>query len=174
MLTADGRDLHETVHSGSTETRNGVRICRTVGLCSKRLGISGQADVVEFHRQEQCWVPYPVEYKRGKPKKDQCDMVQLCAQALCLEEMTGQPVEQGALFYGKTCRRVTVVFDDALRQDTEDAIRAVHTMFSQAKTPKPEYASRCHSCSLYSICMPKAFDRKQTVSEYLKKATEGL
>lgn len=172
QFTADGRELHETVHSGTTEKRRNIRVRRTVPLCSHRLGIVGQADVVEFHRKEKLWVAYPVEYKRGKPKLNHCDAVQLCAQALCLEEMLGQPISEGSLFYGKTCRRINVKFDDRLLEETENTIMAVHKMIESGKTPAAIYIHSCKSCSLYEICMPKLFGGKKSVSDYLKEAMD--
>ena len=110
VFTAEGRILHERAHSGETESRKTVRTVTSLALSSKRLGISGVADVVEFHEGKGSWQPYPVEYKRGRPKKSDADRVQLCAQALCLEEMLDIPVPEGALFYGQTRRRETVRF----------------------------------------------------------------
>ncbi|OPY66900.1 MAG: hypothetical protein A4E57_02584 [Syntrophorhabdaceae bacterium PtaU1.Bin034] len=119
-LTADGRIMHEKVHEEENETRGAVRIARGLPLRSLRLGLVGAADVVEFHKiGKGVWQPFPVEYKRGKPKPDHCDAVQLCAQAMCLEEMLSIAVSEGALFYGRTRRRTDVVFDDSLRRETE-------------------------------------------------------
>ena len=105
-LTAEGRIMHEKVHEEQRESRGAVRIECGIPLRSLRLGLIGKADVVEFHRiGKGVWQPFPVEYKRGKPKPDHCDKVQLCAQAMCLEEMLSVPVPEGALFYGRTRRR---------------------------------------------------------------------
>src|SRR5690625_2627939 len=101
-LTAEGRILHERPDTGVAESREGNRILRAVQIASRRLGLHGVADVVEMHGSQ----PFPVEYKRGRPKAHRADEAQLCAQALCLEEMTGQPVAEGALFYGQRRRRV--------------------------------------------------------------------
>ena len=123
-FTAEGRIMHERVHEEGSEMRAGVRIERGVSLRSLRLGLIGKADVVEFHRREDgIWRPFPVEYKRGKPKPDHCDKIQLCAQALCLEEMIQAEIPGGALFYGQTRRRLDVVFDNNLRRETEEAAR---------------------------------------------------
>jgi len=119
-LTAEGRLMHERTHEEGGESRGNVRIERAVMLRSLRLGLVGMADVVEFHRLEDGrWQPFPVEYKHGKPKVDDCDKVQLCAQAICLEEMLNVEIPGGALFYGKTRRRLDVAFDSDLRQETE-------------------------------------------------------
>jgi CRISPR-associated exonuclease Cas4 len=114
--TAEGRLLHEKVDAGGGETRPGVRIARSLAIRSLALGVVGKADVVEFHGR--AGRPFPVEYKRGRPKSHRADEVQLCAQAICLEEMFGSAVETGALFYGETRRRSAVTFDADLREIT--------------------------------------------------------
>ena len=117
--TAEGRIMHERVHEKDRESRRDVRIEHGIPLRSLRLGVVCRADVVEFQRIEKDrWQPFPVEYKRGKPKPDHCDLIQLCAQALCLEEMLSIFVPNGAIFYGRTRRRLDVTFDDALRVET--------------------------------------------------------
>src|SRR4030042_3409588 len=120
--TAEGRIMHERVHEQDHESRGNVRIEYGLPLRSLKLGLVGKADVVEFHRLDKDrWQPFPVEYKRGKPKPDDCDLIQLCAQATCLEEMLSVSVPSGAIFYGRTRRRLDVSFDESLRQETEDA-----------------------------------------------------
>ncbi|EEO27608.1 CRISPR-associated protein Cas4 [Oxalobacter paraformigenes] len=154
VFTAEGRILHEKAHSGETESRKTVRTVTSLPLSSKRLGISGVADVVEFHADGEKWRPYPVEYKRGRPKKSDADRVQLCAQALCLEEMLGIPIAEGALYYGQTRRRETVVFDETLRRLTEKTVTDVHALFNQTKRPQPVGDKRCKACSLKDECLP--------------------
>lgn len=157
LLTAEGRVLHERVDEAPGETRRGVRVARGVALRSLRLGLIGKADVVEFRaRRSGPPQPYPVEYKRGKPKPHDADRVQLCAQALCLEEMLGVPVPRGALFYGEPRRRQEVAFDDALRARTEETAHALHALLAGGVTPPPEPGPKCRSCSLEPICLPKA------------------
>lgn len=174
LFTAEGRVMHEHVHEEGRESRGHVRIERGVPLCSMRLGLSGKADVVEFHRQpDETWLPFPVEYKRGKPKPDDCDTVQLCAQALCLEEMLKVEIPGGALFYGKTRRRADVCFDEPLRQKTEDTALRVHKLIESGVTPEPEYSAKCESCSLMGLCLPKTMGKRQTVKRYLAKVMEG-
>ena len=136
LFTAEGRIMHERVDAGGETPRGDVRVEYAVPLRSLRLGVTGKADVVEFHRKtgtgktkRAMWQPFPVEYKRGKPKKDNYDKVQLCAQAMCLEEMLDAEVPCGALFYGKTRRRQDVLFDHALRQATEGAAKELHALF---------------------------------------------
>ena len=156
LLTAQGRAMHEKAHSGESETRGNVRISRSVALRSLELGVSGVADVVEFHRQpDGSSVPFPVEYKLGKPKEGNCDRVQLCAQAVCLEFMLKIPVPCGALFYGRNRRREAVDFTLELRCETAELCRQVHALIAACITPAPVYNKRCRSCSLFDICMPK-------------------
>jgi CRISPR-associated exonuclease Cas4 len=169
-LTAEGRIMHEHVHDEGDESRGDVRIERGASLRSLRLGLIGKADVVEYHRQvDNSWQPFPVEYKHGKPKVDQSDKIQLCAQALCLEEMLNTDIPCGAIFYGKTRRRLDVVFDDVLRQETESAAIKTHELIDAGITPAPVYAKRCESCSLMAECMPKTIQKKWTVESYLKR-----
>jgi CRISPR-associated exonuclease Cas4 len=168
-LTAEGRILHERVHEQDSESRGEVRIERGVALRSLRLGLTGVADVIEFHRVpgENKWQPFPVEYKRGKPKPDSCDAVQLCAQALCLEEMLGLEVPRGALYYGKTHHRHEVVFDEKLRRETEETARRVHELIALGQTPRPVYKPKCDNCSLFQLCLPKAIGKRSSVKRYL-------
>jgi len=173
-FTAEGRIMHERVHEEGSEMRAGVRIERGVSLRSLRLGLIGKADVVEFHRREDgIWRPFPVEYKRGKPKPDHCDKIQLCAQALCLEEMIQAEIPGGALFYGQTRRRLDVVFDNNLRRETEEVARQVRELLNSGKTPKPVYAKRCDNCSLIADCLPKAIQKRRSVKNYLQRMMTG-
>jgi CRISPR-associated exonuclease Cas4 len=153
VLTAEGRALHERVDSGVAETRAGVRITRGLALRSLRLGLTGRADVVEFPQDGAA--PAPVEYKRGKPKRDDCDKVQVCAQALCLEEELGVQIPSGALYYGEIARRMPVEFGSALRARVESLCARMHELFKQGETPEAEYAPKCRSCSLHAVCEPK-------------------
>lgn len=172
-LTAEGRIMHDKVHEEGHASRGGVRIERAVPLRSLRLGVSGIADVVEFHRQQDGkWKPFPVEYKRGKPKPDDCDRVQLCAQAICLEEMLHVEISAGAIFYGKTRHRHDVVFDESLRHETEETARRVHELIEAGITPKPVYEPKCDSCSLLELCLPKAMAKTRSVKKYLENATK--
>ena len=176
-LTIEGKQLHEKVHSTDSETRGDIRTVCGLRLKSLRLGITGVADVVEFHRTDnkgrRKWTPFPVEYKRGKPKAKYCDDVQLCAQAMCLEEMLDVHIEKGALFYGKTRRRKEVVFAPRIREMTENAAVRLHKLFDAGITPKAEYSKRCDSCSLFSVCMPKSTDGKKSAERYLNKILDS-
>ncbi len=172
-LTAEGRIMHERVHEQEGETRNGVRLERGLPLRSLRLGLIGKADLIEFHKiGKGHWQPFPVEYKRGKPKPDHCDEVQLCAQAICLEEMMGVEVSRGALFYGKTRHRHEVLFDPDLRRETEETANRVRELIASGQTPKPVYEKKCKQCSLVDLCLPKPLGRKRAIEQYLSGASE--
>jgi len=177
LFTAEGRIMHERVHEANRESRGDIRIEYGMPLRSLRLGLVGKADVVEFHRKPTLqnagpadWQPFPVEYKRGKPKKDNCDKVQLCAQALCLEEMLDVEVPCGALFYGKTRRRRDVNFEHALRQETESAANRLHKLIDSSQTPNPVYTPKCKNCSLFHLCLPKTIEKRHSVKHYLSGA----
>lgn len=178
-LTATGRNLHDRVHESGSESRGDVREARSLRLSSARLGLAGQADVVEFHRVESdgamlpgvegMWRPFPVEYKRGKPKEHRADEVQLSAQAICLEEMLGVSVPEGALFYGTPRRRQGVVFDENLRSLTERAARQLHELFRLRITPPAVYDRRCDSCSLVGTCLPRSAGANRSITRYLER-----
>ena len=157
-LTAQGKALHERVDSGEPETRKGVRFERTVHVSAEKLGINGVLDLVEVDTKTGRLKP--VEYKRGKPKLDPMDEIQLCAQGLCLEEMTGQTVSEGALWYMQTRHRVPVVFSDDLRTQTLSIIAAVRKLLNSGKTPPPDYGKRCKACSLVEICQPELLGKQ--------------
>jgi CRISPR-associated exonuclease Cas4 len=178
-LTVDGKALHEQADAGGRETRGDVRILRGLALRCERLALVGKADVVELHRTggeqgvrlpgaDGRWRPFPVEYKRGRPKSHDADRVQLCAQALCLEEMLAVPVPAGALFYGQTRRREEVVFEPVLRARTEAAAARAHELLARGHTPAAEPAPKCRRCSLRALCRPEAAGR--SVADYLRRA----
>jgi len=169
-FTAEGRVLHERADSGEMVRQGGVRTVRTLPIRCERLGLSGQADVVEFH---EIGVVFPVEYKRGKPKGNRCDEVQLCAQALCLEEMLNVEIKEGALFYGQKRRRQSVAFDAVLRRLTEKTILQVHDLFDGRVTPKAEYSKKCDQCSLRAACLPKSCTAGRSVRKYLAGMLRG-
>lgn len=159
-FTAEGRVLHDVTHEASSRKERGVRRVTALPLACLRLNLAGVADLVEFRRGEGAETAFPVEYKRGKPKRHRADEVQLCAQALCLEEMTGRPVPQGALFYGETRRRVVVPFDASLRKLTEDTALAFGALVAEGRTPPPVWrADRCRACSLLELCRPKVMTK---------------
>lgn len=188
-FTIEGRLLHENVHEHRTEAQGPVRIARGLRLHSLRLGLVGQADVVEFHRLEAdpgdnspddvhqsegaClpgqtgrWRPFPVEHKRGRPKPQQADEVQLCAQAICLEEMLQVTVPRGALFYHQPRRRTDVTFDGNLRQRTEQLAQQLHELLAGTTTPSPDPGRKCSGCSLRGVCLPEVSTIK-SVADYV-------
>ncbi len=168
VYTVRGDILHEKVDTDTYESRGTLKTVRGLKIHSFRLGISGRCDVVEFRRaSDGADEPMPVEFKSGEPKDDISDKVQLCAQALCLEEMLNASVKHGAFFYGKIRRRVQVEIDEELRKQTEEIIASVRELITSKSTPGAEYAAKCRNCSLEPVCMPKAMnDRKLKL--YLK------
>ncbi|MDR2868877.1 MAG: CRISPR-associated protein Cas4 [Deferribacteraceae bacterium] len=151
-LTAAGNILHEKADSGAPENRPGIRIERGVAVSSELYGLVGKLDVLEYHSDTGELVP--VEYKKGKPKKDLSDKVQLCAQALCLEEMTGKEVRNGAFWYWGTRRRLEVAIDGKLRQTTINTAIAIRKLLDEGITPPAQYGAKCKSCSLLDLCSP--------------------
>lgn len=184
-FTAEGQILHETVHKEEVESRGNCRIARALYMHSFNLGLYGKSDVVEFHKRDDgvrvpsvdgLWMPFPVEYKRGKPKSDRCDEIQLCAQALCLEEMLKVVIPEGALFYGTPRRRTSVVFDDTLRDETRNAAEKLHALIKSGKTPSAVFQKKCENCSLVEICMPKIEKIRVTdtyIDKYISDLEEG-
>jgi len=171
-FTAEGRIMHRRADSGKKGRRDGVPVDRAVPLRSDSLGLYGIADVVEIRRNvEGARVPYPVEYKRGSPKIADWDRAQLCAQAICLEEMLGVDIPDGAIFYGKPRRREQVIFSEELRHVVEEACLSMHSMIAEARTPPPEPGQQCRGCSLRDCCMPK--NSQKSVGIYLLKGLES-
>ena len=175
--------MHERVHDQEFRESRGDRLTvRGLAIRSAQLGISGQCDAVEFYRdpdgiplrdREGLWQPYPVEYKRGKPKEDNADELQLCAQAMCLEEMLCCTVPEGALYYGEPRRRTVVLFTPELRQQVRDSLTEMHQLYQRRYTPKVKPSKACNACSLKDLCLPKLMNRKK-VADYLSAAMEGL
>ena len=166
--TVEGIHARERAHDAGGESRGAVRIVRALHLRSLVLGVSGIADVVEFHRDESGavlagrsgrWRPFPIEYKKGKPKRHRADETQLCAQAICLEEMFQTTVPDGALFYGKTKRRKTVAFDEELRAFTAAAAKRFRQIVEERTTPAARWAPKCRQCSLIEECRPRAAEK---------------
>ncbi|UHA76069.1 CRISPR-associated protein Cas4 [Paenibacillus sp. 481] len=181
VRTFEGRQLHQRVDNVYLqESRGNILIRRAVPLVSYNLGIYGVSDVVEFrkadtdshdvgltlHERDGEWVPYPVEYKRGKPKPLAWDELQLCAQAMCLEEMLHIPVPEGAIYYKEWERRVPITFHEKLRQQVEELYKEMHRLLAEGNTPTARYGNKCRHCSLESICVPK-LNRK--TSQYLQQ-----
>ena len=169
--TAAGRMLHEQVDAGRSDQRPGCRIARGLSLRSAALGVTGKADVVEFRGRPP--LPFPVEYKRGKPKAHRADEVQLCAQAICLEEMFGHPVPEGALFYGQTRRRLAVSFDAPLRELTARTAQAARANIAARRTPLPVHMAACSRCSMESLCQPQRLEKPPVVLRWLAAEIDG-
>lgn len=180
--TADGRVMHRNVHdAGFHEKRGDLVISRAMAVSSQRLGISGECDAVEFRKDssgieifglEGRYSVTPVEYKRGQPKEDPCDKMQLAAQAMCLEEMLCCRIDTGFLYYGETRRRLKVKINEQLRQDTENALREMHELFRKRYTPKVKRSKACNACSLKNICLPVLCSQKSAKDHILSMLEE--
>ena len=169
--TIEGQLLHQRVDDGRTTLRETLRVVRGLTLRSFVLGVIGRADVVEFQGDPER--PFPVEYKRGRPKKHRADEVQLCAQAICLEEVFNCQIPQGALFYGTTRRRLTVQFDAELRHLTAETAAAARMMIQTGHTPRPVWRpASCSRCSLESLCQPKRLSKPLVIHRWLEKQLE--
>jgi len=196
VSTAEGTLFHEKVHGLSpTESRRDVRIARGLRIRSLRLGLVGQADVVEFHRLRAnaserdpladqvagvalegvkgLWRPFPIEYKVGALRNEKGFEVQLCAQALCLEEMLDVNISEGALYYGKAGRRLEVVFTTDLRSETEQAAARLHELVCSGHTPKASFEKKCHKCSLLDLCLPRVTDARRSVRSYVRQCMKS-
>jgi CRISPR-associated exonuclease Cas4 len=169
FFTAKGIVMHDKGHTEKIEHKKGVIIERDIYLKSYKLGLIGKSDIVEFHKSGSKLIPFPVEYKIGKAKDDNTDKVQLCAQAMCLEEMMNITIESGAMFYGKTRNRLNVEFDKSLRDETSALAREFHDLVDSEKTPKSEYSKKCNNCSFKELCLPEMFGSKKSIKEYLKE-----
>ena len=174
QFTAEGQVLHQRVNQADQQKRGAIRTVWALRLANTALGIEGVADVVEYHKQAGgVEIPYPIEYKRGKPKSHRADEVQLCAQALCLEEMHSLAVPDGALFYGEIRRRHPVVFDAELRDLTASTIQACRMIVQSGITPQAVYKSKkCSACSLIDQCHPKGF-RKSAAAWLAEQLTNN-
>ncbi len=154
--TLEGSLLHDRADTPGVENRAGVRIVRALPLYSKKLGLSGKADIVEFHKQpDGTETPLPVDYKRGQRKKWANDDAQLCAQGLCLEEMLGVPVPKGAIYHAASKKRREVLFDAVLRGTTLETVAKIRAMLESGKVPPSAPGARCEGCSLKKTCMPE-------------------
>lgn len=171
VATAEGRLLHERVDAGGADSRPGVKVARGLQLRSLALGLAGKADAVEFRGRPAR--PYPVEYKRGKPKSHRADEVQLCAQALGLEEMFGTAVAEGALFYGMPRRRQVVAFDAELRALTQTVAAETRATLRGETTPAPRRMAGCRRCSLEELCRPARLEKPPRVARWLAAQIEA-
>lgn len=176
--TAEGELLHERAHdTWATEKRSDVITSRGLPVQSRTMGISGSCDIVEFHRAEE-GVPlyghrglfrvYPIEYKRGKPKDIPIDMLQLTAQAMCLEEMLSAEIAEGAIYYGEIRHREKILFTEDLRTQVRKYFQEMHQLFDKQYTPNVKWSKSCNACSLKDICMPK-LGKTPSVKEYVRE-----
>jgi len=166
-FTADGNRLHERVDSREPEQRGNVRYERSVSVRSQVLGLSGRLDLLEIEGDPPNY--FPVEYKRGKPKVEDWDRIQLCAQALCLEEMRECRIDQGAIWYWQERKRQPINIDEPLRERTLQIIQSAKDILLQGNTPAPiEDRARCRACSLIDLCQPDAFQRDHS-SRYVRE-----
>ena len=182
VKTTEGHHLHERVDDPlESDKRGRVITYRAFPLISYQLGVTGRADVVELIYSEEGvlidgyegkWLLHPVEYKRGKQKPDARDEVQVCAQAICLEEMFNTKVERGSLYYAETRRRLIVELTAELRQAVFDISRKMHKLFESGITPLPVYKSHCKSCSLMDVCLPVNMSGTISASDYLRNEFE--
>lgn len=183
LSTFLGQELHQNANDPfAVEKRQDVVIVRAVPLVSHSLQLYGVGDVVEFHKTEYngitlkgysgSWIPVPIEYKLGKPKATNCDVVQLCAQAICLEEKFELRITRGQVFYGRTRRRLEVEFTPELREETRKVAESMHGTFERGFTPRPEVSDACSSCSLSELCMPELASRKSS-RDYISKSLDG-
>ena len=181
LRTVEGDLLHRRAHDEQARERRGdILILRGLSVASAALGISGKCDVVEFRAdsggislrgEEGLWVPFPVEYKRGSPKPHRADELQLCAQAMCLEEMLCCTVSEGAIFYGETRRRTSVSFSRELREQVKAMLEEMHQLYRRGYTPKVRRSRSCNACSLKELCLP-ALMKGNNVNAYLRQAME--
>ena len=183
LRTVEGEILHQRAHDASQRERRGeLLITRDMRVFSAVLGISGSCDVVEFSRadtgvplpgQEGSYQPYPIEYKRGSPRTDNANHLQLCAQAMCLEEMLCCDIPEGALYYGEIRRREKVPLTEVLRQEVKTALEEMHQLYQRRYTPKVRPGKSCNACSLKELCLPK-LTKKKPVGKYLREHLEEL
>ncbi len=181
VRTVEGNILHERAHDETqTESRGDVLILRGLRVASEALGFSGACDVVEFHRhpngvplqgREGLWLPYPVEYKRGSPKEDDCDQLQLCAQAMCLEEAFVCEIPEGSLYYGEIRRRQRVAFTPELRERVKRMAAEMRACYDRRHTPSARPSKACGACSLKDLCLPKLI-KSESVGAYIHSHTK--
>lgn len=178
LRTVEGQILHENTHNPEmNEKRGNVIVVRAMPVHSRKMGVSGECDVVEFHKsdkgahingREGVYMPVPVEYKRGEPKSDNIDILQLAAQALCLEEMFCTDINYGYIYYGETRHRLKVDFDDEIRNEVVKLFEEMHLYYRRGYTPKVKISKKCNACSLKDLCVP-VLNKNKSVAEYIDK-----
>jgi CRISPR-associated exonuclease Cas4 len=183
VLTVEGKLMHKRADNPYfSEARHGVIMARSMPIASYRLGLNGVCDVVEFSSssdgiklpgREGYYLPTPVEYKRGKPKQDRSDESQLCAQAICLEEMLSVKIPTGYLYYGETRHRVVIELTNDLRDFVAKMAEEMHAYFDRGHTPRVKPSKKCKSCSLEDICLPAMLDKAISASRYIEAHLDG-
>ncbi|OPX44507.1 hypothetical protein CLHUN_15000 [Ruminiclostridium hungatei] len=183
LRTVEGNILHEKAHDdGFSEKRGDIIISRGMAVFSRTLGVSGVCDIVELHKcadgvsifgREGLYKPVPVEYKRGKPKENEADILQLCGQAMCLEEMLLCEIKEAYMFYGETRHRLKVILDEDLRRSVKDTVQEMHDLYSRRYTPVVKPSKSCKACSLEDICMPRLC-KQPSVSKYIKDSLKEV
>lgn len=178
VRTVEGKILHENAHDASLKEKRGdLLIVRAMPIHSREMGVSGECDVVEFHKskeginlagREGTYTVTPVEYKRGKPKTDDSDVLQVAAQALCLEEMLCCTISHGYIYYGEIRRRVKIEFTNEIKNRVKSIFAEMHKYYAQQYTPKVKISKKCNACSLKHICLP-VLNKNKSVSGYIEK-----
>lgn len=178
LRTVEGQILHENAHNPEmNEKRGNVIVVRAMPVHSRKMGVSGECDVVEFHKsdkgahingREGVYMPVPVEYKRGEPKSDNIDILQLAAQALCLEEMFCTDINYGYIYYGEIRHRLKVDFDYEIRNEVVKLFEEMHLYYRRGYTPKVKISKKCNACSLKDLCVP-VLNKNKSVAEYIDK-----
>ncbi|EEG75120.1 CRISPR-associated protein Cas4 [[Clostridium] hylemonae DSM 15053] len=179
VRTVEGKLLHEKAHDVTSEEKRGdLIISRAMPIHSRELGVSGECDIVEFHRsgtgitlsgRDGTYEAVPIEYKRGSPKQNDVDILQLTAQAMCLEEMLCCEIPYGYLYYGETRHRSKVVFEESIRQKVRDSFREMHQYYERRYTPRVKRTRSCNACSLKDFCLP-VLGVGKSASSYIDKA----
>lgn len=182
LRTVEGEWMHRNAHNGYfTEKRGDVIITRDMPVYSRTMEVTGKCDIVEFqrvddgimlHGREGTYKVYPVEYKRGEPKENNSDVLQLTAQAMCLEEMMSCEINEGAIFYGEIRRRMKVEFTKDLREKVKAAFTEMHQYYDKRYTPKVKFSKACNACSLKNICLPK-LGRNKSAKQYIQDYMGG-
>ena len=177
--TADGEIMHENAHnSDMREKRAGIIVTRSLPIASPTLGVSGSCDVVEFRASDDgiplpnesgLYKPYPVEYKHGAPREDGANELQLCGQAMCLEEMLCCDIEKGALYFGETHRRVEIEFTPELRKDVRDTLAEMHELYKRGSTPKVRPTKSCNACSLKDLCLWRCGSAESYLRQHMEE-----
>lgn len=184
LRTVQGHILHDNAHDPFSAEKRGDRIIsRGMAVFSRTLGVNGVCDVVEFHAspngvtlsgREGRWLPVPVEYKRGAPKESDADRLQLCCQAMCLEEMLlCPPIPKAYLYYGETARRSAVPLDEELRSNVRGMLAEMHGLYRRKYTPRVKPTKSCNACSLKDLCLPRLY-RAGSAAEYVRKRLEEV